>query len=248
MRKCIFIILLVIATCLLYAEGDYRGGNGTLLHKETIGDKEIEIRKFEISDYWAGLAFVDDNTIYDDYIKKNKIGSINCAEEGYVVIDIYEVCFIKYLGKAQWGYLMGETWIKLSDKKITGWLCIQEGSYDNYYEDGYYSYIGNINGYNIRKLNQGVSACVNPLEIREMPGYATKIVAKVKTEYIDEYGVVQIRTFEVVASTDGEEWVKIEYENGKLGWVHGDCLSAERGGPVFLTPENEILWIIGEGP
>ena len=37
-------------------------------------------------------------------------------------------------------------------------------------------------------------------------------------------------------------------KNGKLGWVHGDCLSAERGGPVFLTPENEILWIIGEGP
>ena len=26
MRKCIFIILLVIATCLLYAEGDYKGG------------------------------------------------------------------------------------------------------------------------------------------------------------------------------------------------------------------------------
>jgi len=35
-----------------------------------------------------------------------------------------------------------------------------------------------------------------------------------------------------------EHWVKILIDNDKSGWVFGNRLSAERGGPKYLTPEN----------
>ena len=60
MKKNVFALLILSITCLVYAEGDYRGGNGTLLRKEKIGNKEIEVRKFEVSDYYAGLWSIDD--------------------------------------------------------------------------------------------------------------------------------------------------------------------------------------------
>ncbi len=172
MKKAIITLLLLMTTCLLYATEDYRGGNGIILRKETIGDKEIEVRKFEVSNYYAGLWSIDDKTPYDDYINKKKIGFMNCEGDNPLLIDIFEICFISDVKKDN----QGEAWIKLSDKKITGWLLI---GHNNYYENGNYLYIGNINGYNIRKLNQGVSACVNPLIIREMSGYTTKIIAEV---------------------------------------------------------------------
>ena len=246
MKKIVFAALLLMLSCILYAEADYRNGNGTVLRRETLDNKEIEIRKFEISNFMAGLYCINDNQpIYDDYSKKNRIGTlkkdkIDNEMGSYVVLDFYEICTIKYTGLVDpWGDQRGEMWIKLSDGNVTGWLCINDSYYINYYENDEYSYLGDINGYSVRKLSQYVSGDDKIIVVRDQPGYGTNKIAEIEYNLVDEDGWVQ--SFEVVAITEGNEFVKIEYEKGKFGWVRGNCLSVERGGPVFLLPEEEIL-------
>ena len=45
-----------------------------------------------------------------------------------------------------------------------------------------------------------------------------------------------------------DRWVKIQYEEGKYGWVFGGYVSVERGGPKYMIPEHEIEFLVGWQP
>ena len=247
-----------MATCLLYAEGGYKGGNGTLLRKEIIGNKTIEIRKFEISNYEAGLYLSDNEPIYDDYIKKNKIGTLkkdkkseygNCA-----ILDFYEVCFIPSDKEPN----RGDLWVKLSDKTITGWVHAYSDE-PNPYADDNYAYLGSIMSgsktYHIRKYNNGVVWWIDAfnssktsifLEVRNMPGKDAPIIAKIKkgTSTLVVGGEGTVHYFNSVAITEEYDdydigyWVKIEYEDDKYGWAPNNFFWPSKHGTL---PEDIIL-------
>ena len=236
MKKIIITTLLFLASFFLYAEGDYRGGNGTLLRKETIGDKTIEIRKFEVSDHKSGLWDIQDATIYDNYSTKNKIGTLT---EG-VVLDFFEICFIPNSKEAD----QGDLWIKLSDKKTTGWVHAYSDIWNPYADDNY-SYTGSIESgsrtYHIRKYNNDVSwwkdesfPSVTVLEIRDKPGKDAKIIAKVKKG---------TSHFNAVSITEDDAWLMIEYKKGKFGWTESDCFFAGSmaGKEYSNIPDRVIL-------
>ena len=256
MKKLIFIVLMIIATCLLYATEDYRGGNGTLLRKEKVGNKEIEVRKFEISDYHAGLWSIYDENIYDDYIKKNKIGTLtkdkkNEWGESCVILDFYEICFIPENKENN----HGDLWVKLSDKKTTGWVHA-ESSMLNPYANENYSYLESIESgtetYHIRQYISRISWHDwegNTLKVRDKPGKDGEIIAEVRigTSWFEaDYEIVQC--FNSVAITEEIEseygyWVKIEFEKNKYGWIPGNLINngGMAGKPQFYIPEDVIL-------
>ena len=70
--------------------------------------------------------------------------------------DFYETCFIP----ESKGAPQGDLWVKVSDKKITGWVHA-DSSMRNPYADENYSYLGTIKAgsetYNIRKYNDILS-------------------------------------------------------------------------------------------
>ena len=253
MKKLIFAVLLLMISCLLFAEADYRGGNGTLLRKETIGNKIIEIRKFYISGFQAGRRA----TVYDDYLNKNIIGNIELdkkigwADIDYVELNFYEICFITDSKNTQ----KCELWVKLSDGKITGWA--DTGLTINPYENGHYSYLENIvsgsKTYQIRKYDfpviwDDLKGVDNSLAIRDKPGNNAQIIAEAKWDgSIQSFNATAI-TEEYIEDNgyqlmDGY-WVKIEYEKGKYGWAFSDYYHISGLGwkPFFNIPEDIVLF------
>lgn len=244
MRKTVFAVFMLITTCILFAAEDYRGGNGTLIKKEKIGNKTIEIRKYEKSNFQCEIPDPDytdfDGTIYDDYLKKNKMGALETEKP--IIISFYEICFVtdtKYNQK-------GELWIKLSDGKNTGWIC--EKHTNNPYRDDEYSYLESIKAgsetYHVRKYSYGVEwwkgydhrcSQVDNITVRDKPGKDSKIVAEIPT------GTSNQIYFKSVAITEDESWVKIEYEKGKYGWVDSSCVFNREIGPRFDSPDIVIL-------
>ena len=193
---------------------------------------------------------IEDTNIYDDFIKKNKIGSLESTSQYY---DFYEIYFISDVKKEN----SGETWIKLSDKKITGWILAFPEAY-NPYKDGEYSYLGTVKSgsktYHIRKLTgSGLYFLEDSLKVRNKPGNAGKVIAEItafpSTETILVAGEfpVTVHYFDYVAITEEKtddgygSWYKIEYEKGKYGWVPWSGVSTEIFGIGGLTPETEIL-------
>lgn len=87
------------------------------------------------------------------------------------------------------------------------------------------------------------------LNVRDKPGLTGNKV------YLIKYDGPQLN-FKTVAITEETEtidekkdsWVKIEYEKDKYGWVFGGYVDVERGGPKYLTPKNEILFLLGNQP
>ncbi len=269
MKKLAFAALLIVTTSLLYAEADYRGGNGTLIRKETVGDKTIEVRKFEVSDFRAGLWVLDDCTIYDDYLKKTPIGSLEKDKmpeggdyllDSYTVLDFYEVCFVTDGNDGQ----RGELWVKLSSSKATGW--VKTGNVCNPYADDNFSFLEIIKSgtenYQIRQYNLPVcwyrinyeNANDNALVVRAKPGENAKKITEIKIENSKDLSMIEtIKRFNAVAITEDRHWAKIEYEKGKYGWVSNQlytdkCPFTERlyqlptiGLPRLFTPEDIIL-------
>lgn len=69
--------LLCLCTTFIFSEGNYQGGNGTVISRITDEKQTIEIRKLEISNVKAGDMLADsDNIIYDNYTTQNPLGEL----------------------------------------------------------------------------------------------------------------------------------------------------------------------------
>ena len=253
MKKNILLIFffLIVSISFTYADENYNDGNGTLVYNSLSEEKSIEIRKFEIKNVEIADQLVNKNSVYKNYEKSDPIGTLEWWVEKKM--DIHEICSIKYIGKTNsWNQQLGELWIKISTKKISGWICIYDNWYKNPYENSNYEYLGKIQSgnkiWNIRRLNQWISVWTN-LNIRDKPGLSGNKISLIKYEGPQlTYNVVEITEESEIIDGINDRWVKIEYEKGKYGWVFGGYVSVERGGPKYMIPENEIKFLVGQQP
>ena len=254
MKKPIFIVLLLMATCLLYATEANLKENGTILAKGLIGDYQYEIRKFEMSGFeysvWVNNSLNEqENAIYDDFINKNKIGFIKYDEEE-VLIDIFEICFIeKTKGD--------EIWAKVSYKKIIGWINIRE-QWWNFYKEKTFDYLGSVKYdskiWIIRKYDDNFYLRFDAdtkIAVRDKPSSNGNIISILKYSshtkqdnpdcYIEKFKTIEVAENEKDYFSDF--WVKIEYESGKFGWImdNGIFKAEDRDTPIhdliLSTPE-----------
>lgn len=249
--KLLSIFLFIAVTSFLYADENYKNGNGTLIFQDTSDEKSIEVRKFELKDVEIGDQLEDINTVYKSYEKTEPAGTLEWWSEKKM--DIHEICSIKHIGKVNsWDHQSGELWIKISTKKISGWICIYDNWYQNPYENRNYECLGAIKSgnktWNIRKLNQYISVWTD-LNIRDKPGLSGKKISTIKYKGPQ----LNIKVFEITEESDNidgmnDRWVKIQYEEGKYGWVFGGYVSVERGGPKYMIPEHEIEFLVGWQP
>ncbi len=253
MKKNILLIsfFLIVSISFTYADENYNDGNGTLVYNSLSEEKSIEIRKFEIKNVEIADQLENKNSVYKNYEKSEPIGTLEWWSEKKM--DIHEICSIKYIGKTNsWNQQLGELWIKISTKKISGWICIYDNWYENPYENSNYEYLGKIQSgnkiWNIRRLNQWISVWTN-LNIRDKPGLSGNKISMIKYEGPQlNYNVVEITEESEIIDGINDRWVKIEYEKGKYGWVFGGYVSVERGGPKYMIPENKIKFLVGQQP
>lgn len=224
---------------------------GKLLERTETSEKVIEVRAFEIKNFKAGDFLSGKDTVYEDYISKKEIGKLNWHTEK---IDISKICIVHYLSKKNKdGHDTGEFWLEVSSKSVKGWICYYSNIYRNFFENDSYRLLETIETgskkWTVRKLDQWVSVWTN-LNVRDKPGLTGNKVHLIK------YGENGFQSFRVVAITEETEtidgkkdcWVKIEYKKDKYGWVFGGYVDVERGGPKYLTPVNEILFLLGNQP
>ena len=248
----LFAFLFSIFCSFLYAEENDKNGNGTLIYSNSSEEKIIEVRKLAMKNVEIGDFLEDKETVYKTYERNNPIGKLKWGW-GKNTIDIYEICSIKYIGKTgSWNQQLGEIWLKVSDKEISGWICLDDNEYRNPYENDNYEYLGTIQTgnktWNIRKLNQWISVWTN-LNIRDKPGMSGNKISMIKYEGPQlNYEVFEITEESEIIDGIKDRWVKIKYEKDKYGWVFGGYVSVERGGPKYLIPEDYIEFLVGWRP
>ena len=67
--KFLSIFLFLAVTSFLYADENYKNGNGTLIFQDTSDEKSIEVRKFELKNVEIADQLEDINTVYKSYEK-----------------------------------------------------------------------------------------------------------------------------------------------------------------------------------
>lgn len=249
-KQWLILVLLCLYTTMIFAEGNYQGGNGTVISRLTDGNQTIEIRKLEISNVQAGdMLAENNNTIYTSYTTQNPVGELEWWRERF---NIHKVCSIELQETDQWGHPLGEMWLEISTKKLKGWICYNDRYPSTLYTDNKYAIIETIaiasQTWTVRKLEQ-LFTIWKTVDIMDTPGlHGNKI-------HTFQFAGVQ-SNFSSVAITEEKEtingktdyWVKIEYEEGKYGWVFGEFLDVERGGPKYLIPEAELDFDLGNQP
>ena len=245
-----FLIVLFLTGSLVFADGNYKGGNGTLLYNAITNGMEIDIRKFELKNVHIGDMLDEEQDIYDDYKRTKKIGTVSYLTESE--IDIHQICSIRFTGDLakHSDSKSGELWLKISTKKTTGWICI-ENIYNNIYENNNYEFLETIKSgdkiYNIRKF-KGFGYPEEDIIIKDKPGLNGKEIATLKKSYDYSQYIEITEEWENGNENYKAPWVKIEYEKGKFGWTDGHYLSGNAGGPFYRVPEIIIPYYIGELP
>ena len=249
-RQRLLQVLLCLCTTMFFSVGNYQGGNGTVISRITDEKQTIEIRKLEISNVKAGDMLADrDNIIYDSYTTQNPLGELEWWRERF---NIHKVCSIEFQEKDPWGQPLGEMWLEISTQKLTGWICCNDRYPSTLYTDNKYAIIETIatasQTWTVRKLEQ-LFTIWETVDIMDMPGLqGNKIHTFQYTGLQSNFSSIAIT--EEMETIDGKTdyWVKIEYEDGKYGWVFGGALSVERGGPKYLIPETELKFMLGNQP
>lgn len=219
---------------------DYNNGNGTIISEINNGKQIIRIRKHEQKVKIGDLMWLD-TKIHPSIDSADVIYSFK-EKDKMEIFEIHEIWDIETNKQ--------KVWIKVKIGEISGFLYY--GGYSPY-ENNTMEIMEVINSsgktWTVRKLTQTL-ALFGPEDtvgLRDKPGEDSKIIAYVPTSY--KNGNSQIN-FEIEAITEekdsekGDCWIRITY-NGKTGWINGEYLSAERGGPKYKTPEAYLDFHFG---
>lgn len=231
----IFIILAIYSTG-LFANPNYKNGNGTIISSTNENGIKKTVRKCEMADIEIGdLLDEKHRDIYSDCNKENKIGKLKDNDK----ISVEQICSIEYPKN-------DELWYKIKFENLSGWINVNSG---DPYSGNNYEVLEeiNVNGkkWTVRKMKQIVTVWEN-LNMRDKPGTAkTKVVYTIRPRDTDP---VQTNV-EVIAMTEEKEtiegitdfWLKIKYKEYE-GWIFGGFTSVERGGPKYYIPEYSVIF------
>jgi hypothetical protein len=223
---------------------DYQNMNGTILEEMINGNEQIRIRKHEqrfpvYFDSYQHIAYSDPSNESKKLFELNDGDFVNTL----VIAHIINTTTSKK-----------SNWIKIKDdQNRIGWLDMHR-EWDPY-EDGTGAYLETIttanNTWTVIKLEQGLAFLHDSLEVQDKPGFdGQKILFKLTTG--KEYGQLNLHTLAVTDEEDiidnsarqwinsPDRWIKIEDDQGRIGWVFGGYLDRMRGGAKYSLPEEVI--------
>lgn len=231
-----------------YENPDYDYENGTVIFDVTRNDKRyinrLYSREIEIGNYLKKEQY----DIYSSYENGELIGRLDPGKN----VEILSVLSIEYLKPSRYSDSpKGEVWYQVRKNGITGW--IQENSKsagsNPFYENDYQILERiNSNGKIWTSHQYKSSFCVwHRVVVRETPGFDAKELYIFNSENINRQMFVKV--IEITGETEqhgrySDYWLKMEYEPGLYGWVHGSDLSTERGGPKYYLPDETVDWKI----
>ncbi len=244
-------------------KANYGNGNGTVISEKEDDNQIVEIRKHIQTVKIGDLAKSEQRIIYSDTKKSNVIYNLQDNDEIYIS-EIWTVTTKKDN--------FHQVWLKVTANGKSGFLCFSEPYYSDYYKktldislysipyaNNKWEIIETINSsdkkWTVRKLTQTLAVFSNEdkVELRDKPGeIGTQIIAYVPSSYKNGQGQINFEIEAVTEEIDDqkesiygkERWVRITY-SGKMGWIYGGYLSAERGGPKYCIPEDYIAFSLG---
>jgi hypothetical protein len=236
MKKKSFIIFFVFGILSNIFAQNNKEINGTIIDKISKDNHSLIIKKHEQKltiDYSAEDYQL---ILYDDPIKKNKIGDLSRKQE----ITIKQIIFVDEK----------ETWMKIQVNNKEGYILYSK-RIDDPYKDNSWMPTGTIQSgnktFNILKCTQSFVVYTN-LRIRDKPGLDGNKIGLIEA---NQKNFAVVTTMEVTQEKETidnktERWAKVEYK-GITGWVFAGYLDYERGGPRFWTPEDSIEMTLGAG-
>jgi hypothetical protein len=238
-----FAFCFIILTCVGLHAADFQNGNGTIIQRYSTNEISWTIRKHSqelIMDSWPDQEHY---YIYSEpTLDVNKrIFSLKKGEE-YQCIEI---------ATATSAQKNTTNWIKVKTQtnKI-GWKFL--GNSDPYQNDQWSieDVIKTINRiWTIRKI-EGTLATEQTVTIQEKPGEnSSNILTKITVPENDwiNIRIIAISEEEDTIDSISDHWVKVITSDGIYGWVFGGFLTAMRGGPKYLTPEEIVLSQVNYG-
>jgi hypothetical protein len=228
MKKIILYCFLLFVGFRIYPQS-YNGGNGTILERKTLYDRNWIIIKHETENNEIGWETFN---VYEN------LGEINdkimfVLNDGMVVSTLA----IAYAEERENDF---ELWIKIKNKQDkVGW--VKTTGYYNYYHDDMWIIIEilELNGkkLTVRKLEQGLEATTK-LNVRDKPTLVGNVLFQLNPwEYVNTLAIIEEN--EIIDGIN-DHWVKIKNKDGRIGWIFGGYTTVERGGPKYNTPENRI--------
>ena len=250
MKKRFLLIVLLAFSQFVFANPNYKNGNGTIISSVEKDGVKTTIRKCIINNVKIREMLQENSTIYENYTFNKTIGQLKDGD----IINVLEVCTIEYLNnpKDKWGTADCALWFKIQLKNLSGCICVCKqylNIYCNPYYENRYEILGEIQAskkWTVRKLEQTV-AVWEKLNVRDKPGLDGK---KVFLLHNFEPGTRDPQeNYEILAITEETEtidgltdhWLKIEYAPQKYGWIFGGYVTVERGGVKYYIPEHLVI-------
>lgn len=218
-----------------FAKPSYDNGNGTVLSFSEANGKKMWRRKFIDTIDVETYEFADKQFLYTEPDSEK----IVCKFQNKDKLSSSEV-FVIVSEKSK----ATECWIKVTDgNRHEGWVYV--GSDDPYFNSNW-AIIGSVETEGNRQLLRrysGIFSTWGTQAAYNEPSTSGKILwHTLRTDGNDQINLTAIcvtdKTYQGKYFLD--HWVKVEDSYGRIGWLPGDALDVERGGPKYITPEAVV--------
>lgn len=210
----------------------YRQGNGTVLSYAESPGRKVWTRRFIDKIKVETANLLNTNALYAEPGQKTFVGFL----KGGTWITSSEMTVVENDDKKS-----VDCWIKVVDAdRKEGWLYL--GSEDPYSSDNW-AIIGSIKvegkSLLLRKYTGRFDLWETQAATNAPSASGTVIWHPQPT---DDNAQINFDALEVTDETHQgkyfpEHWVKVKDTYGRIGWLPGDSLGVERGGPKYLSPE-----------
>ena len=213
---------------------DTKKFNWVLDRKETIsgGREAVIYRNHQL----LSLRYISDLNIYETYECTHQIGRVTQGQ------DVKVLSLVRIIKPYQ-NDAVERIALEIVYRNSTGYItCGRTSAWP--YENELYVPMQQIQlgskVWTVRNFNS-VYSLWEKAELRDGPGF--KGTSVLKTLQPTKNSSISVEVFAITEegdpATDNEPWVKIRAD-GVDGWIPGSCLSSERGGAKYLTPEHLV--------
>jgi len=214
----------------------YENENGALIETDSNNEMILYKRKFVINFEIKDYCYPEIRQLYKKYDVEEKI----IVFQDTALLRSSEMLVTK----------SKKCWLKVEDQLSNlGWICL--GTLDPY-EDDNWAIIGSVDVDGKKKILRKYTGWFSVG--RNQPAYdRPSLNGNVvwNSERTDDNSQINFESICVTSDTyQGnyfqEHWVKVKDSHGRIGWLPGDVLDVERGGPKYLSPENRVTNYIYE--
>lgn len=210
---------------------NYANANGSIISTSDNIIKRKHIQNITIGD----LAEESERIVYSDVNESKILYTLQDNDE----IQIKEIWYIKNSENEK-------AFVNIKVKDFNGFIKLLNDPYENNQFEILEKITVGKKTWTVRKLQQmfAVWSKTDSVELRDAPGIeGTNVIGQVPVSYKNGNNQINLEIEAITEEKDllqtNNYWVRLTYD-GKTGWVYGKYLSAERGGPQYLIP-NDVL-------